>query len=156
MIEHVEHINGSDDSMPVAVSPRHHDGLGLNDMITITADPRDSDAGGASHRYRVRMDISGTAEAIDSGCTGKASKIVADIQFQHGPRGLVDSEFGVTHEALLTILIDRMEAFQAGPFACRENQLALEALLTAEAHLSRRAIARHAQNALGKNVKHSS
>jgi hypothetical protein len=42
---------------------------------------------------------------------------------------------GVTNEALLAIVIDRLEGFQAGPFACSENftaltnaQAALEAL----------------------------
>jgi len=33
---------------------------------------------------------------------------------------------GVTNEALLAIVIDRLEGFQAGPFACDENQLALD------------------------------
>ena len=34
---------------------------------------------------------------------------------------------GVTNEVLLAIVIDRLEGFQAGPFACEENQNALDA-----------------------------
>lgn len=33
---------------------------------------------------------------------------------------------GATNEALLAIIIDRLEAFQAGPFACTENAAALD------------------------------
>lgn len=33
---------------------------------------------------------------------------------------------GVTNEALLAIVIDRLEGFQAGPFACTENAAALD------------------------------
>lgn len=33
---------------------------------------------------------------------------------------------GVTNEALLAIVIDRLEGYQSGPFACEENALALE------------------------------
>lgn len=32
---------------------------------------------------------------------------------------------GVTQEALLAVVIDRLRSFQAGPFACRENAIAL-------------------------------
>lgn len=32
---------------------------------------------------------------------------------------------GVTHEALLAIVIDRLRHFQAGKYACRENAIAL-------------------------------
>ena len=47
------------------------------------------------------------------------------VLFQNGPI----KEFGVngvTHEALLAIVIDRLRCFQAGPFACADNAYALE------------------------------
>jgi hypothetical protein len=47
-----------------------------------------------------------------------------DICFQNGPINEVGIN-GVTHEALLAVLIDRLRCFQAGPYACRENALAL-------------------------------
>lgn len=59
------------------------------------------------------------------------------INFQSGPIKEVGTN-GITHEALLAILIDRMEHFQAGEYACNENQLALDHLNSAlEAMLSR-------------------
>ena len=38
---------------------------------------------------------------------------------------------GITNEALLAVLIDRLEGFQRGPFACDENAAMLVALQTA-------------------------
>ena len=49
------------------------------------------------------------------------------IDFQNGPINEVGVN-GLTNEVLLAILIDRMQGFQSGPFACRENALALTKL----------------------------
>jgi hypothetical protein len=46
------------------------------------------------------------------------------ILFQNGPIAEVGVN-GVTHEALIAILIDRLEAFQKGPFANDYNAAAL-------------------------------
>lgn len=35
---------------------------------------------------------------------------------------------GITNEALLAIVLDRLEGFQRGPYACRENALAITKL----------------------------
>jgi hypothetical protein len=67
--------------------------------------------GGAHHHYSI--------SSADSNF-----HVPLDINFQNGPI----NEFGingVTHEALLAVLIDRLRCFQAGPYACRENALAL-------------------------------
>lgn len=48
----------------------------------------------------------------------------ATFSFQNGPIKEVGIN-GVTHEALLAIVIDRLSAFQAGPYACLENHVAL-------------------------------
>jgi len=48
----------------------------------------------------------------------------ATIHFQNGPikeNGIN----GCQQEDLLTVVIDRLRSFQSGPFACRENALAL-------------------------------
>lgn len=75
-------------------------------------------AGGACHRYGVRWgpvkEIAPHAVVIDG----------VMISFQNGPIK-EDGINGVTQEALLAIVIDRLRSFQAGPFACRENALAL-------------------------------
>lgn len=65
--------------------------------------------GGANHAYRVEK------------APGDA---IAGIVFQRGPIG-ENGLNGLSHEALLAILIDRMRGFQKGPYACRENALAL-------------------------------
>lgn len=61
-------------------------------------------AGGANHWYEI---------ADSRGCMAK-------ILFQNGA-----GVNGVTQEALLAIVIDRLRSFQAGPFSCRENAIAL-------------------------------
>lgn len=76
-------------------------------------------SGGASHLYRIRgfafPDASGDQRLYGSR---------VDLPFQNGPIAEVGVN-GVTHEALLAIVADRLRSFQAGPYACRENALAL-------------------------------
>lgn len=58
-------------------------------------------------------------------------------------------EQGVTNEALLAIVIDRLEGFQSGEFPCQENQLAMNACRYALSHLKQRTrgrIARGVEN----------
>ena len=80
-------------------------------------------AGGANHHYHLDWlnDQSWKNEKSNS----------LEIQFQNGPIQEVGVN-GVTNEALLAIVIDRLKSFQAGPFACLENadaQLHCEAAL---------------------------
>lgn len=65
----------------------------------------------------------------------------ATILFQHGPIKEVGIN-GITHEALLAIVVDRLRSFQAGPFACRENALALTKLEEAMHWLQQRTLRR--------------
>lgn len=50
--------------------------------------------------------------------------LVASLSFQNGPIAVVDIN-GCNNEDLLVILIDRLKGFQSGPYACKENDLAL-------------------------------
>jgi len=113
----------------------HHDGLGLNDLISITAD--ELGAGNASHTYR--LNIEGGAESV--------------IVFQHGPRNETGSTAGVTDQAVLSVLIDRMKCFNAGPYGCRENALALTKMEEALHWMRARAEERRSRGVLGKNEK---
>jgi hypothetical protein len=64
--------------------------------------------GGASHEYRITLP------------DGRNTF----INFQNGP--IKESGVnGLTHEVLLAILLDRLEGFQAGQYACWENADAL-------------------------------
>lgn len=98
-------------------------------------------SGGANHDYSIAIpsqDPNSTATTIP-------------IRFQNGPIAEAGVN-GVTHEALLAILVDRMEGFQAGPYASPDNQEALEAMRTAQTALQRRTKERLARNAEGTHA----
>lgn len=122
----------------------HVDGLGLNDRITITADPRDPEGGNASHTYVAEMDVHNNGHAHP----------VAYVQFQHGPRDEPGSQSGCTDQVLVAILLDRYRGFQSGPFACRENALVVTKLEEALHWMQARARARHREGVLGKLQSH--
>ena len=74
------------------------------------------------------------------------------VLFQNGPIG----EFGVngiTQEALLAIVIDRLRSFQAGPFSCRDNAIALTHCEDALMRLQRRTRERIKRGVEGTNQK---
>jgi len=86
-------------------------------------------SGGAHHLYEVSAD------------QGDAFKSVVLIQFQNGPI----AEFGVnglTHEALLAIVADRLRCFQQGPYSCKANACALTHIEEALHWLQQRTIER--------------
>jgi len=91
-----------------------------NDVLEVTA--RDAPGpGGASHDYQIKLpDGSGVR-----------------LAFQNGPIAEAGVN-GITHEALLAILIDRMEGFQAGPYANDYNAAALAHLQSAQGCLLER------------------
>lgn len=74
------------------------------------------------------------------------------IKFQNGPI----KEFGVngiTQEALLAIVIDRLRSFQDGPFRCRENAIALTHCEEALMWLQQRTVARIKRGVEGTHQK---
>lgn len=70
------------------------------------------------------------------------------VLFQRGSPLLL-GENGVTLEALLAICQHRLENFQASPFACEENQEALDHIRSAIKALHLRSSRRQHQNILG-------
>lgn len=86
--------------------------------------------GGASHGYKLDLPLA-------SPCNAHTYL----IYFQNGAIKEVGTN-GLTHEALLAILIDRLEGFQSGPYACVENQTALDHLRDAMEVLHDRTIKR--------------
>lgn len=95
--------------------------------------------GGACHQYNIDWYDGALPDP-----EGQASRKECFINFQNGPI----KEFGVngvTQEALLAIVIDRLRSFQAGPFASEDNQDALwltEKALSKLQHRTRERIAR--------------
>lgn len=79
--------------------------------------------GGASHVYDL-------GRRVREG--GTIYHNLVQLSFQNGPIGpSSDGVNGITHEALLAVLIDRLEGFQAGAYACEENAAALHSLRSA-------------------------
>lgn len=59
------------------------------------------------------------------------------ILFQHGNPG-TEGVNGITMESLLAVVIDRLEGFQAGPYACEENRQAMNKIQRGLTLLQRR------------------
>ena len=112
--------------------------------ITVTDEPG---AGGANHRYEIR----GYDATTNPSCAHVDSFQETVILFQNGPineRGVN----GITQEVLLAIVADRLRSFQAGPYACRENALALTKIEEAQHWLQQRTIARMRRGVEGTHV----
>lgn len=90
-------------------------------------------AGGAHHCYAITgFDYASNASVPDHIQAGRLKdEDTAFILFQNGPIAEAGVN-GVTHEALLAILIDRLERFQAGPYNNGYNAEALTCLQRAQ------------------------
>lgn len=91
--------------------------------------------GGANHYYT----ISGFDSATNPSTSAKFNGLT--LLFQNGAIKEAGVN-GITHEALLAILIDRLQGFQAGPYKCKDNEEALYHLERALSCLHRRTLAR--------------
>lgn len=77
---------------------------------------------------------------------------MARVKFQNGPI----KEHGVnglSQEALLAVLIDRLEGFQSGQFKCRDNEVALTHIESAALWLHKRTLERVARNVEGTHQR---
>ena len=94
-------------------------------------------AGGANHLYS----IEGFSTASNESCPSKERHVkpfnYTTILFQNGPIR-ENGTNGITQEALLAIVEDRLKCFQAGPYACRENAIALTKIQEAMMWLQKR------------------
>lgn len=118
---------------------------GCNEALTIkVAD--EPGAGGACHLYVI--------DGFDSSMNKSARQdyVGVEILFQNGPIKDVGTN-GVTQEALLAIVMDRLRSFQAGQYACRENALALTKIEEAMHWLQHRTLQRVARGVEGTHEK---
>ena len=121
---------------------------GCNDALKIEA-LDEPGSGGANHDYAISFyDERGGHYRSPSSDRDHRNCI---ISFQNGPIAEVGVN-GVTHEALLAILIDRLESFQAGPYKCEENAAALSHLQAAQAALKSRTEKRMARGVEGTHA----
>ena len=115
--------------------------------ITITCDDRDTAVGGnMSHEYRVEF----TPGQNYGRPTTEDGRDWIDIRFQRGPIAEVGVN-GLTNEALLAIVIDRLAGAQEGPFKCRENALAITKIEEASLWLAKRTLDRMARGVEGQS-----
>ena len=98
--------------------------------------------GGAYHDYQVFSN-----EKTEEG--KYRILFVQQISFQKGARKDPDARHGVLDNDLLEIVRDRLAAFQAGEFACRENEMALTHIEEALMWMNRRAEDRAERAVLG-------
>lgn len=111
-----------------------------NERIKITV-LDEAGAGGACHHY-----------AMGVNCPGEDDHWVQELKFQNGPIAEAGVN-GITHEALIAILIDRLESFQVGPYACSENAGALSYLRSAQTMLLGRTRARMERGVEGTSAR---
>lgn len=112
---------------------------GLNEAIKIEV-LDEPGQGNACHNYAISLLI-GDGLAEDA----------AVVQFQNGP--IQESGVnGISNEALAAIIEDRLLGFQSGPYACRENAIALTKLQECMMWLQRRTRERMARGVEGKHT----
>ncbi|MHC1722741.1 MAG: hypothetical protein AB9836_06000 [Aminipila sp.] len=100
--------------------------------------------GGANHKYLIQSQTCDEQGNDDVYCV---------IQMQNGARKLPDSIHGVIDTDLLEIVRHRLQAFQKGEFATRENACALTHIEEALMWMNRRVEDRIEREVLGTNNK---
>jgi hypothetical protein len=118
-----------------------------NDKLTIQSHDKPG-AGGANHLYAVYGFHTLNNPSADSTCRDETC---LKILFQNGPIGEAGVN-GITQEVLLAIVVDRLQAFQAGPYACEENGNALEHIEAAQRWLLERTKNRMARGVEGTHT----
>jgi len=105
-----------------------------NDAVTITVLDEPGE-GGANHQYQI---------------TAPGTPVVM-LKFQQG--AMNESALnGITNEALLAVVIDRLRGFQQGQFPSRENAIALTRIEEALMWLHRRTVDRTRRGVEGRSV----
>ena len=117
-----------------------HKDNGLNDKLEILVVDPPGD-GGASNHY-----------VIDGGVDGDGRGGAVSIDFQEGPIAEAGVN-GISNEALLAIVADRLNGFQSGPCACEINGFALGHIREALSLLLRRTSDRIARGVEGTSAQ---
>jgi hypothetical protein len=123
---------------------------GLNESITINV-LDEPGQGGACHEYELVVD-KGVYQLGDVTLPHEMSYIHSRISFQNGP--VKEAGFnGISQEALMAVVIDRLRSFQAGQYSCRENAIALTHFEEGLMWLQKRTRDRLARGVEGTNQK---
>lgn len=120
-----------------------HRGSSLNNGLKIYASDEPG-PGGANQCYLIHVD--------EINFTTPPGVTVSDVlQFHKG--NPADGITGISNEALLAIVEDRLKGFQSGPFACDTNAMALSSVGAALAVLRARSAERTARGVEGTQEK---
>lgn len=112
---------------------------GLNEVLRIKV-LDEPGQGNACHRYCIEPTV------------GNAIGVL--IEFQNGPLQETNGyPNGLSNEALLAVVEDRLLGFQSGQYACRENAVALTKLQEAMMWLQKRTRDRMARGVEGTHQK---
>jgi hypothetical protein len=107
-----------------------------NVLVTVLDGPGQ---GGACHHYRIHLNLA-----------KNATLELTDINFQNGPVKEAGVN-GLTEESLIAIVLDRLRAFQRGPYSTRENACALTHFEEGLMWLQQRTINRERRGVEGTN-----
>ena len=117
------------------------DGTELNQKLSVVA-LGEPDPDGAHHLYEIRYpDVEILVDAEDG----------LPIAFQKGGVKEVGGVNGISNEALLAVVLDRLEGWQRGPFACEENAAALSHLESVLAFMHGRTLDRQRRGVEGES-----
>lgn len=106
--------------------------------VRVIDEPDNEVGGGACHHYRVLVDEYST------------DGDVCEIRFQHGPV-LEHGVNGITNEALIAVVLDRLRSFQKGSFSSRYNAISITKLEEALMWQHKRTLDRVRRGVEGKN-----
>lgn len=118
-----------------------HKVSGLNEDLTIEVLDVPG-PGNANHYYSIAYDLG----------TYQGGVHLKTIKFQNGPTKEAGIN-GISNEALLAIVEDRLLGFQAGEYSCRENEIALTKLQEAMMWLQKRTRDRISRGVEGTSKK---
>ncbi len=119
---------------------------GLNEALEISV-LDDPGQGNACHEYAITFFDDSRGGIERSPISDKHGRNCI-ISFQNGPIGEVKVN-GISNESLLAIVEDRLLGFQSGPYACRENAIALTKIQEAMMWLHKRTRDRMARGVEG-------
>ena len=100
----------------------------------------DPGSGGANHQYAIEWKAPVEGRGFRDQDSGEWRDATL-IRFQDGPVAEVGVN-GLSHEALLAVVADRLRSFQKGPFSCKANACALTHIEEAMHWLQQRTIER--------------
>lgn len=123
---------------------------GLNEALEISV-LDEPGQGNACHRYWIWHSMTHLPERVVKE-SAQGTPNCCEIKFQDGP--IQESGVnGISNEALLAIVEDRLLGFQSGQYACRENAIALTKIQEAMMWLQKRTRDRMARGVEGTNQK---